>query len=84
LSLLSSQNDDQTRALVSSSFDSYLNSRVSSGWIQSFNPTICNLANNPLSVQAQQELRALVSYTPYFPADIIIVDIVQQFSVVVG
>jgi hypothetical protein len=84
LSLLSSQNDDQTRALVSSSFDSYLNSRVSAGWIQAFSPTICNQANNPLSVQAQQELHAFVSYTPYFPADIIIVDIVQQFSVVVG
>lgn len=84
LSLLSSQNDDQTRALVSSSFDSYLTSRVTSGWIQSFNPTICDLSNNPLSVQAQQELRAYVSYTPYFPADIIVVDVVQQFSVAVA
>jgi hypothetical protein len=80
LSLLSSQNDEYSRALLSSSFDTYLNSRVSSGWIQNFTPTLCTLANNPLSSQAQNQLNALISYTPYFPADIILVDVVQQFA----
>ena len=84
LTLLSSQNDDTTRALVAASFDVYLNGRVAAGWIQSFNPTICNIGNNPISTQVQNKLNVYVSYTPYFPADIILVDLVQQFSLSLG
>jgi phage tail sheath protein FI len=81
LSLLSSQNDESLRALVASSFDSYLSSRVTSGWIQNFRPTICDVSNNPLSSQTQNRLNISISYTPYFPADIIVIDVIQQFSI---
>jgi hypothetical protein len=81
LSLLSSQNDESLRALVASSFDSYLSSRVTSGWIQNFRPTICDVSNNPLSSQVQNRLNISISYTPYFPADIIVIDVIQQFSI---
>jgi len=84
LGLESAQNDEQTRVLVASSFDAYLNSKISAGWIQAVSPTICNASNNPLSTQVQNKLNVLVSYTPYFPADIILVNVVQNFSVSVG
>jgi hypothetical protein len=74
----SGPNTSQLRALVSSSCDSYLSTLVADGWIQSYTPTICNDANNPLTTQVLNQLRIRINYVPIFPADIFLVDVVQS------
>jgi hypothetical protein len=76
--LRSAPNTSQLRALVEATCDSYLNSLVSEGWIQSYVPTICSLQNNPLATQILSQLRIRLNYVPIFPADIFMVDVVQS------
>lgn len=76
----SAPNSSSLRALVAASCDSYLNTLVQDGWIQSYTPTLCNTANNPLSTQVLNQLRIRLSYTPFFPADIFLVDVVQTIT----
>lgn len=76
----SAPNSNPLRALVASSCDAYLESLVKDGWIQSYSPTLCSLQNNPLATQAQNQLRIKLVYTPFFPADIFLVDVVQNVT----
>jgi hypothetical protein len=76
----SQQNDDTARALVAASCDAYLSNRVSTGWIQSYSPTIADASNNTADTTAAGYLNATISYTPFFPADIIVVDVIQNLS----
>jgi hypothetical protein len=76
----SQQNDDVARALVASSCDAYLSNRVATGWIKGFTPTISDGSNNDSQSEAQGYLNATIRYTQYFPADILVVDVIQDLS----
>ena len=76
----SQPNDRALQRQVSTAVDAYMQSRLQQGWIVRLGNTICGPANNSEADMAQGRLNIEISYVPVVPADLIFVNLIEDYT----